>query len=124
MQPMTKPDIIGTQKLIFGNEVHLSVNNRDTGCERVRSRDYRSITYPNQKKVIAKRGADHMAIESRSSGGTGFGACIFTCRSYSGWMTQRYLRSCLSLAMRFVGEKSLTYQDQCEAVAGSKRKVR
>ena len=26
VQPMTKPDIIGTQKLIFGNDVHLSVN--------------------------------------------------------------------------------------------------
>jgi hypothetical protein len=57
-QPNMKPDVIGAQNEMFGNEVHA-----------------------NQKKEMAKKGAATIAISKRTSGGTGFGAYLTTARS-------------------------------------------
>ena len=57
-KPNTKPDIIGAQNEMDGNEVHA-----------------------NQKKETANSGAAIIAISNRSSGGTGCGACLAMARS-------------------------------------------
>jgi hypothetical protein len=89
-RPMSNPAIIGTQKEMFGYEVHL-IYELVSPVKNIVPSTNRAGTYANQKKEMVNNGEAYNAISKRNSGGTARGAHLAASFSYLGLKMKIYL---------------------------------